>query len=77
MSLELIWPYHQPPKLVLYGLLPHDLFMLYPSPNEPPTLPPEPPFLHPMFKMLMRHNLFYVDNTAQVRGGLRGTLGKE
>jgi len=23
------------------------------------------------------HNLFYVDNTAQVRGGLRGTLGEE
>jgi len=23
------------------------------------------------------HNLFYVDNTAQVREGLRGTLGEE
>jgi len=23
------------------------------------------------------HNLFYVDNTAQVRGGLRGTLDEE
>jgi len=23
------------------------------------------------------HNLFYVDNTAQVRRGLRGTLGEE
>jgi len=23
------------------------------------------------------HNLFYVDNTVQVRGGLRGTLGEE
>jgi len=23
------------------------------------------------------HNLFYVENTAQVRGGLRGTLGEE
>jgi len=23
------------------------------------------------------HNLFYMDNTAQVRGGLRGTLGEE
>jgi len=23
------------------------------------------------------HNLFHVDNTAQVRGGLRGTLGEE
>jgi len=23
------------------------------------------------------HNLFYVDNTAQVRGGLQGTLGEE
>jgi len=25
----------------------------------------------------MRHNLFYVDNTSQVRGGLRGTLSEE
>ena len=24
-----------------------------------------------------RHNLFYVDNTVQVRGGLRGTLSEE
>ena len=24
----------------------------------------------------MRHNLFYVDNTSQVRGGLRGTLSE-
>ena len=23
------------------------------------------------------HNLFYMDNTAQVRGGLRGTLGEK
>jgi len=25
----------------------------------------------------MRHNLFYVDNTLQVQGGLRGTLSEE
>jgi len=25
----------------------------------------------------MRHNLFYVDNTSQVGGGLRGTLSVE
>jgi len=25
----------------------------------------------------MRRNLFYVDNTSQVRGGLRGTLSEE
>ena len=25
----------------------------------------------------MQHNLFYVDNTSQVRGGLQGTLSKE
>jgi len=30
-----------------------------------------------LFKMGMRHNLFYVDNTSQVRGGLRGTLSEE
>jgi len=25
----------------------------------------------------MRHNRFYVDNTSQVLGGLRGTLSEE
>jgi len=25
----------------------------------------------------MQHNVFYVDNTSQVRGGLRGTLSEE
>ena len=25
----------------------------------------------------MRHNLFYVDNTSEVRGRLRGTLSEE
>ena len=30
-----------------------------------------------LFKMWMRHNLFYVDNTSQVREGLRGTLSEE
>jgi len=30
-----------------------------------------------LFKMCMRHNLFYVDNTAQVRGGLLSTLSEE
>jgi len=25
----------------------------------------------------MRHNLFYVDNTSQVRGGLQGMLSEE
>jgi len=25
----------------------------------------------------MRHNLFYLDNTSQVQGGLRGMLSEE
>ena len=30
-----------------------------------------------LFKMWMWHDEFYVDNTSQVRGGLRGTHSKE
>jgi len=30
-----------------------------------------------VFNVWMRHNLFYVDNTSQGRGGLQGMLSEE
>jgi len=30
-----------------------------------------------LFKMLIWHNLFYVDNILQVQGGLRGMFSEE
>lgn len=72
LPLEFLWAYHQPLKLVHYGRLLQESFLLYYGPNHPPTLLSPPPLLYPTLTPIQSHS--HILCTFQIPKGVSPIL---